>query len=262
MKKLVTLGDNCIDVYPALGRGFSGGNAVNVAVYSTRYGMRPAYVGWVGSDAYGQQLQGELAAKGVDVSHVHRRPGLTAQTIVELRGNDRVLGDYTEGVMADFRLSEADLAWLGQFDLIHAGIWGHVDPYLAALKAQGKLISFDFADKWSSPLWQTLPASLAYAFASAPADTPELRGRLREVVQMGADAAVATLGEHGSLAYDGQRFHHQSALPVEIVDTMGAGDAFIAGFLCAVARGLGIAPAMAQGAAGAALTLQHHGAWG
>lgn len=262
MKSLITVGDNCIDVYPALGRGFSGGNAVNVAVYSRRHGMRPAYVGWVGSDAYGRQLRADLTAKGVDVSHLHEKPGTTAQTLVGLEGNERVLGDYDEGVMSAFHLTEQDLGWIDAFDIVHAGIWGRVDPYLAQLKQAGKLVSFDFADKWDSPLWHTLPPSLSYAFASASEDTPALRERMHQVVTLGAGTLVVTLGAAGSLAYDGQRFYHQAAQPVEVVDTMGAGDAFIAGFLCAIARGFDIADAMEQGAFGAALTLQCQGAWG
>jgi fructoselysine 6-kinase len=262
MKSLVTVGDNCIDVYPALGRGFSGGNAVNVAVYSRRHGMHPAYVGWVGSDAYGQQLRADLSAQGVDVSHLHEKPGATAQTFVELRGQDRVLGDYLEGVMSEFQLTAQDLIWIDGFEIIHAGIWGHADAYLAWLKQRGKLVSFDFADKWDSPLWQTLPPSLSYAFASAAEDTPALRTRMQAVVEQGAGAIIVTLGADGSLAYDGERFYRQAAQPVEVVDTMGAGDAFIAGFLCAIARGFGLGHAMEQGAFGAALTLQCQGAWG
>ena len=38
MKTLATIGDNCVDIYPQLNKAFSGGNAVNVAVYCTRYG--------------------------------------------------------------------------------------------------------------------------------------------------------------------------------------------------------------------------------
>lgn len=60
---------------------------------------------------------------GVDISHVHTKHGVTAQTQVELHDNDRVFGDYTEGVMADFALSEEDYAWLAQYDIVHAAIW-------------------------------------------------------------------------------------------------------------------------------------------
>lgn len=48
MKTLATIGDNCVDIYPQLNKAFSGGNAVNVAVYCTRYGIqRDALPGWV-----------------------------------------------------------------------------------------------------------------------------------------------------------------------------------------------------------------------
>src|SRR5476649_29512 len=177
MKTLITLGDNCVDVYPALNRAFPGGNAVNVAAYGTRYAMRPAYVGWVGSAKYGELLRRELAAKGVDISHVHVKSGVTAQTFVTMRDNDRLLGDYLEGVMADFTLDAADLLFINGFDLVHAGIWGHCESYFPQLKQRGKVLSFDFADKWDSPLWQTLPASLDYLFVSAAQDNPDLRER-------------------------------------------------------------------------------------
>jgi fructoselysine 6-kinase len=193
---------------------------------------------------------------------VHRKPGTTAQTFVALVGNERVLGEYAEGVMSDFSLSEEDLTWIARFEMVHAGIWGRVEPYLPRLKAQDQIISFDFADKWDSPLWNELPASLNYAFASAPADTAELRGRMRAAVDLGAGAVIITLGADGSMAYDGSQFYHQRAIPVTVVDTMGAGDAFIAGFLCAVAHGMDVAQAMEQGAGGAALTLGCQGAWG
>ncbi|VEC47094.1 fructoselysine kinase [Escherichia coli] len=97
---------------------------------------------------------------GVDISHVHTKHGVTAQTQVELHDNDRVFGDYTEGVMADFALSEEDYAWLAQYDIVHAAIWGHAEDAFPQLHAAGKLTAFDFSDKWDSPLWQTLvPAS-------------------------------------------------------------------------------------------------------
>ncbi|WP_410013243.1 fructoselysine 6-kinase [Sodalis sp. C49] len=261
MKTIITLGDNCVDVYPALQKAFPGGNAVNVAVYATRYGMRPAYIGWVGSDDYGQLLRRELAVKGVDISHVHVRHGVTAQTFVTVNDNERVLGDYIEGVMADFDLDEGDIGWIQRFDLVHAGIWGRVEQYYPRLRRSGRILSFDFADKWDSPLWRTLPAELDYAFASADDDTPVVRDRLKNIVCAGARTAIATLGANGSLAFDGRQFYRHGILPVKVVDTMGAGDAFIAGFLCAVAQEGSIDAAMRQGTESAALTIQYPGAW-
>lgn len=261
MKRLATVGDNCVDIYPQLGKAFSGGNAVNVAVYSTRYGMHPACVSWVGEDDYGAMLRRDLAYKGVDISHLRVMPGVTAQTQVELRNNDRILGDYTEGVMADFSVDEQDLAWLNQYDIIHSAIWGHAESAFPALKAAGKILSFDFADKWESPLWRTLPEHLDYVFASANEENPWLRDRLQTVVQCGAGVAIATLGENGSLAWDGEQFWRMPPEHVDVIDTMGAGDSYIAGFLCAIANGLALEGAMKQGTECAARTIGYHGAW-
>ena len=151
MKTLATIGDNCVDIYPQLNKAFSGGNAVNVAVYCTRYGIQPGCITWVGDDDYGTKLKQDLARMGVDISHVHTKHGVTAQTQVELHDNDRVFGDYTEGVMADFALSEEDYAWLAQYDIVHAAIWGHAEDAFPQLHAAGKLTAFDFSDKWDSP---------------------------------------------------------------------------------------------------------------
>ena len=89
--------------------------------------------------------QAEGSPPYVDISHVHTKHGVTAQTQVELHDNDRVFGDYTEGVMADFALSEEDYAWLAQYDIVHAAIWGHAEDAFPQLHAAGKLTAFDFS---------------------------------------------------------------------------------------------------------------------
>lgn len=50
-----------------------------------------------------------LSKKGVDISHLKVLPGNTAVTHVEIKNGDRILGDYDEGVMADFKLSNKDI---------------------------------------------------------------------------------------------------------------------------------------------------------
>ena len=65
MKTLATIGDNCVDIYPQLNKAFSGGNAVNVAVYCTRYGIQPGCITWVGDDDYGTKLKQDLARMAI-----------------------------------------------------------------------------------------------------------------------------------------------------------------------------------------------------
>lgn len=73
--------------------------------------------------AYGKLRRTQLQKKGVDVSHLKVMPGSTAVTHVEIIDGERILGDYEEGVMAEFKLSEEDIEFLGSQDLVVSGIW-------------------------------------------------------------------------------------------------------------------------------------------
>ena len=72
---------------------------------------------------------------------------------------------------------------------------------------------------------------------------------------------IVTLGDKGSLCYDGQRFYKYGIVECEVVDTMGAGDSYIAGFLLGILRGKDIEECMRMGAENATITLQYYGAW-
>jgi sugar/nucleoside kinase (ribokinase family) len=80
---------------------------------------------------------------------------------------------------------------------------------------------------------------------------------LRVCTARGAQAAVCTLGADGAVAVDAD--HHTVRVPAhpvtEVVDTNGAGDGFLAGFLAAHLDGADLASAMARGAAQAASAL-------
>ena len=112
MKRIGCVGDNCVDHYRQTGEDHFGGNPVNVAVYTRRLGGGISYVGAVGTDGRGAALLDALRRRGVDVSHVHVDEGSTAVTYVEHINGDRVFGDYDEGVMAQFALTEEDIAFL------------------------------------------------------------------------------------------------------------------------------------------------------
>jgi fructoselysine 6-kinase len=259
--RIAAVGDNCMDVYSALGKAYPGGNQVNVAVISLRLGEQASYTGVVGDDMNGQQMKAVLAAKGVDISHLHTRPGSTAVTMVDLVDGNRVFGDYYEGVMADFKLSPEDVRFLLGHDLIHTGIWGRIEAALPELRGRGPLLSFDFADKLDHEIVQQALPFVDYAFFSHTADDAFIREYLSRAQARGPRVAVATLGENGSLAFDGREFTPFGIVPVEVVDTMGAGDSFIAGFLRGASHGWDLPTCLRLGAESASETLQYMGAW-
>jgi sugar/nucleoside kinase (ribokinase family) len=78
------------------------------------------------------------------------------------------------------------------------------------------------------------------------------RPLMSRLASEGKRLVVCTQGAHGALAVDAQGWHHVDAAPAEVVDTNGAGDAFLAGFLAATLRGANVPEAMRAGALQAA----------
>lgn len=80
---------------------------------------------------------------------------------------------------------------------------------------------------------------------------------LRRCVDAGAALAVCTLGADGAVAVDADgREHRVAAVPVDVVDSNGAGDAFFAGVLDATLSGAGVSAALEAGAHSAAAALR------
>lgn len=259
--KVVTVGDNCMDVYKESGKAYPGGNPVNVAVYLKALGAEPAYIGWVGTDHYGEEMIKAIRNKGVDTSHLSIKEGKTAVTDVHMEGNDRRFGDYDEGVMSEFALTGEELEFIAAHQLVHAGLWGHAENYFSLFKKKGLMTSFDFSDQLAHQLVQSLLPYVDYPFFSYKEDDAFIRQFLKNAVGKGAKIAVATLGEKGSLAYDGKDFYEYGVVDTDVVDTMGAGDSFIAGFTYGILKGLSTQSCLELGAKTAANTIRYFGAW-
>lgn len=260
--RLAAVGDNCMDVYENLGKAFPGGNPVNVAVYFIRLGGEASYTGAVGTDKYGKILINALNGKHVDTSHVKELEGKTAVTQVELIDGERVFGDYDEGVLADFRLSDSDIDFLCGHDLVVTGLWGKAEHSLAEIRKRGTPVAFDCATRPDDPVVDVAIGSVDYLFyASDDGDTPELRENMKKLYARGPKLVVVTLGDKGSVAYDGDQFTVFGIVPCSVVDTMGAGDSYIAGFLRGILENKPLKECMHMGAANSSVTLQYNGAW-
>ena len=260
--RFATVGDNCIDAYESLGKYYTGGNPVNVAVYLRRLGEEASYTGAVGKDSYGKIVMDTLKSKNVDISHVKVLPGNTAVTKVELADGERIFKDYDEGVLKDFKLSEEDINFLCGHDLIVSGIWGMIENELPALKRRGVPIAFDFSDQPTHPIVDKAIEHVTYAFfSSEEKDNPVLREFVKKIHCRGPELVLVTLGEYGSLCYDGREYYHFGVIPCPVVDTMGAGDSYIAGFLRGIMLGKDIPASMKLGAENSSITIGYQGAW-
>lgn len=260
--KIAAVGDNCIDAYDKTGEAFPGGNPVNVAVYVKRMGGNSSYTGVVGTDNYGKFMIEAIKAKGVDTSHIRILEGKTAVTHVELKDGDRILGDYEEGVMVDFRLRDEDIDFLCSHDLVVTGIWGMIESKLHLIKERGVPVAFDFADKIDHEITHKALPFVDYAFFSCDNKSNyELHEFMKWVKSKGPSIVVVTRGEKGSIAYDGNEFTEFGIIKCEVVDSMGAGDSYIAGFLLGLLEKKSIAECMKKGAQSSSETIGYYGAW-
>lgn len=254
-------GDNCVDYYEPMGKAYPGGNPVNVAVYWVRLGEKASYVGVVGDDKYGDLIHDSLKEKGVDISHIRRVHGRTAVAKVELINGERRFGDYFEGVLENFKLTDEEIEFLRNQDIVHTALWGKLENDLHRIKGGRAQISFDFADKLNHSIVDKALPSVDYAFFSYTDDDDYIRNYIKTAHSKGPKVVVATLGANGSIAYDGEKYYKHGIIHVDVVDTMGAGDSYIAGFMRGIVYGKGIEKSMELGAENAAETLKYNGAW-
>jgi fructoselysine 6-kinase len=255
---VAAVGDNCIDRYLALGKSTVGGNAVNVAVHLARLGLGAAYFGAVGDDADGRRVLAALGDNGVATGHVHVRNGLTAYTDIAFGdGGERIIAFEEFGVCAGYRPTDAEIAMLRRLRHVHIGWLDDGGALRAALTAAGTDVSQDLSV--TSPAAGRRADGLAVAFASAGPSIAEGEALAARLLAKGARTAVVTCGAAGSVASDGKTMARTGARPVEVVDTLGAGDTFIAGFLAARLAGQELVRCLEAGRDLAAATCGHLG---
>lgn len=233
---LLAIGLNVVDKYAQRGLMFPGGNELNVAVYAKLMGARSAFLGVFGSDAAARFVVSVLDQVGVDHGRSRFAKGENGYAMVDLVNGERVFGYYNHGGVTGLHpivMDEGDLAYVKGFDVVSTSINAHLAVQeIRKIRGIGVPISYDFSDFFSESVLQEIAPAIDYAFLSCgDQGTENVERLLVETWQLGCPLCVATRGAAGSIAFDGADFYHQPAIPVEVVDTMGAGDAFIAGFL-------------------------------
>lgn len=264
---VICFGEALIDLLPdARGRlrdcerfeVHSGGAPANVAVGLARLGKRTAFCGVVGDDEFGHLLARKLAAEGMETHLRYCGEAKTGLWFVALdaRG-ERTFFTPTGASSADKRLRADDLpdALLRRTTWLHVGSSAHVSPEaqhalrdaVARANALGVKVSFD--PNLRVHLWPEVAALQALVRAVFPGcalvkladDEIELCLGTRDpvaaaqmLVELGVGIACITLGAKGALVRRGDQIARVESPRVEVVDTTGAGDGFVAGMLTAL----------------------------
>jgi fructoselysine 6-kinase len=261
---LATVGDNCVDRYVGTERSPTvGGNALNVAVGLVNAGYPAAYLGAVGDDADGRLIVATARAVGVDVGGVQVLSAPTGVTTVEpLPDGERVFLEERYGASELYRLDEPGFRYLRDRTWIHGANLSGAASSLGRLAADGRRLSYDFSDRALTELHAALCPHLHVAFFSAPAaNDAGARAVAAGALAAGARIAVVTRGARGSIAGEAGDWFDQPALDAHPVDTLGAGDAFIAAFVAGLLEDAAVPHALRRGAEAAAETCEMIGPW-
>lgn len=222
-----------------------GASAAIFACGAARLGLRVAFTGIAGDDVFGHFMLGQLKERGIDTGGIiidpRQRTGLS---VILSRGSDRAILTYPGSIPA-LRLAEISPQLLARSRHLHLAGYYILDalrpdvPHLFDLAHRlGLTVSldtnYDPSEKWDGGLAQVLPRTDVFlpneAEAQAISGKDSVRGVL-EVLANQVKVAVVKQGAQGAAAQAGEQFAAAQALPVSVIDTVGAGDAFDAGFL-------------------------------
>jgi 5-dehydro-2-deoxygluconokinase len=235
---------------------FVGGFAGNVATGLARLGVNVAIVSRVGAEGHGDYVRAWLAGEGVDVRFLATDPYWpTPPTFCEVWPPDRFpITFYRRPTAPDWQLSpeDFDAKEVAEARLLYATGTGLAqspsrETTLAALEAHTGTTIFDL--DWRPTLWDEPDAYPALA-AEAVAAADIVIGN-EEEVEASRVTDVPTLvlkrGERGATVYDRGEETEVPGFPVEVVNGLGAGDAFAAALGHGLLQGFTLAEAARRG---------------
>ncbi|SDK80521.1 2-dehydro-3-deoxygluconokinase [Glycomyces sambucus] len=247
----------------------------NVAVALARLGARAAWHGKVGADPFGLRIRDVLEAAGVDCSGAATDPARPTGVYFKNPGPEGTVVHYYRRGSAASTMAPGHLAGVAAPKILHlSGITPALSDSCAALIEElmvaralaPAVVSFDV--NYRPALWPVEEAGPVLARLAGAADIAfvgldeaqtlwgvKTAEDVRERVP-GAGVLVVKDGGNGVTAFEGDAAHYSPAEPVDVVEPVGAGDAFAAGFLFGRLRGASAAASMRLGHRLAAGALQ------
>lgn len=265
MPKAICIGELLIDfvsttpdVTLAEAPGFvkaPGGAPANVAVGLAKLGIDTGFIGKVGADPFGDFLTETLQQNSVDTTYlIAGEASRTTLAFVATRSDGMKDITFYRHPGADIQLSpdEIDADYIKSADLFHYGSvsLSHSPTREATLKAiqtannAGAFISYDPNLRlmlWDSPdeakhwIWQVMPYANVVKISEEEWEfitgNHELADGIERILGLGVELLIVTLGERGCYYSNGKVDGYVDGYAVEVVDTLGAGDAFVAAML-------------------------------
>jgi len=258
----------------------NGGDCLNAALCLARLGLSVGFAGLVGRDQLGDYLAGVIDRAGIDGRGLRRTDGAgtcACLVLINSRGDRSFF--YHGGANDLFSVDDVDGSLVEDAALVHVGgtyLLPRFDgegaaALLARARAAGRRtsmdVTWDTTGRWLSLIAPCLPHLSFFMPSVKEAERitglSEPRDMAAFLLDRGVGTAVIKLGEQGCyVRRQGEPGFSVEAFPTRVVDTTGAGDSFVAGFIAGVVKGWELRDCARLGCAVAALNIQKVGATG
>jgi sugar/nucleoside kinase (ribokinase family) len=251
-----------------------GSSSAIVAHNLASLGNRVGFISCMGDDQFGQAALDRLRQAGVEVSKVLKKdvPAKTGLTVILQRDRGRNILTYP-GTISDLRLEDLDFDYLSSSRHFHLSSFylqrslrPRVPELLKRLKAAGLTTSLDCNDD-PADLWENdLVEALRYVDVFLPNAREVMRITAQDNLELAVEklaksvpVLVVKLGAKGALARRGTEQQLSPALKIDVLDPVGAGDSFDAGFLHQFIRGADLPTCLDAGNLAGALSATRPG---
>lgn len=270
-----------------------GGAESNVAIGLARLGVPSTWISRVGADSFGALITRELRAEGVQAIAVQDPIAPTGLMVKEHRNGTpwRVRYYRSNSAAAQLTPADLDISAITEAEVLHlTGITPALGPgplltierAIDIARTAGTLVSFDV--NYRSTLWSEDEASRVLSrlmigvdlLFAGPEEAALLLGwdqptgsptfddgenLAHSLTKLGPSTVVVKLGALGSVAVHGDRTHRATTQPITVVDAVGAGDAFVAGYLSQHVSGAEVPQCLLMGNRLGGAVCQQPGDW-
>jgi sugar/nucleoside kinase (ribokinase family) len=246
------------------------GTAAGTSVDLVKLGAEVIAMGAIGDDMLADLLTSLMAGYGVQTRWLARKPGLrTSATILPIRPNGERPALHMPGATSSLDTDDVDLDAIASADVLHVGgpdVVGRFggEPLAGVLRfarERDLITTADVLSRCDATTWERLQPALAYVQYFLPnsdqlaglTGTKDLTEAARMVLALGPEAVLVSRAADGAALVTARQRVDLPALPAQVVDTTGCGDAVTAGFIIGLLRGWPIEEASWLGMAAASL---------
>ncbi len=249
-----------------------GSSSAIFACGARRLGLKVAFIGVCGDDVFGRFMLAEMQKRGVDVSNVIvRADGQTGLSVILNQSADRAILTHP-GLIPALRASDIPDALLRNARHLHVASYflqTNLQQDLPGLFERARSCglttsldtNYDPSEKWPGfdKLLPTIDIFLPNKTeALSITQSKDIESAARQLADK-CNLVVIKLGADGAMLQAQDQTIYAASIPVTIVDTVGAGDTFDAGFLCGYLMGWELGKSLQLAAVCGSLSLRASG---